>query len=178
MPLYAIGDLHPEIAPDAWIAPSAELIGRVRLECRASVWFNAVIRADNSLISVGARSNVQEGAMLHSDADAPCSVGEECTIGHHAILHGCTVADRVLVGMRATILDGAEIGEDCVVGAGALVTARKRFAPGQLILGVPAAAVRPLTAQEIENIREDAAHYVKRAAEFADTLIICDDERV
>lgn len=173
VPLYAIGDRRPEVAPDAWVAPSADLIGDVRLSSRTSVWFNAVIRADNGVISIGVRSNVQEGAMLHSDADPPCRVGEDCTIGHHAILHGCTIGNRVLVGMRATILDGALIGEDSIVGAGALVTRGHSFAPRQLILGVPAVAVRELAVEEIADLREAAAHYVAHAAEFANTLVEC-----
>ena len=173
MATFAIGDRRPVIGAGVWIAPSADLIGEVILGAQSSVWFNAVIRADNSTISVGPRSNVQENAVLHSDADAPCSVGQDCTIGHHAILHGCNIADRVLVGIRATILDRAQIAEDCVVGAGALVTHGKTFAPGHLILGVPAVAVRTLTHTEIAAIRHGAAHYVKRAAQFGRDLAPC-----
>ena len=123
------------------MAPSADLSGDVRLGEHASVWFGAVIRADNTPILVGDRANIQEGAMLHSDPGAPLTVGEGCTIGHHAILHGCTLGAHVLVGMGATILNRAVVGEDCLVGAGALVTEGKAFAPGQLIVGSPARAL-------------------------------------
>jgi carbonic anhydrase/acetyltransferase-like protein (isoleucine patch superfamily) len=110
VPLYEIGSARPVLAPDAWVAPSADLIGDVQLAELVSVWFGAVIRADNTPILVGARSNIQEGAMLHSDPGAPCTVGEDATVGHHAILHGCTIGDRSLIGMGATILNRAVIG--------------------------------------------------------------------
>lgn len=167
MPIYSFERWSPKIDEECWIAPTAALIGQVVLGRSASVWFNAVIRADNSEISVGARSNVQEGVMMHSDVDAPCRVGQDCTVGHHAILHGCTIGDRVLVGMRAIILDQAIISDDCLVGAGAFVTHGARFPPGHLILGTPAVAKRPLTSSELQSLREGAAHYVQRAAAFA-----------
>ncbi|WP_066666987.1 MULTISPECIES: gamma carbonic anhydrase family protein, partial [unclassified Sphingomonas] len=135
MPLYEIDAKRPVVPTDAWVAPSADLIGEVVLGAGASVWFGAVIRADNTAIVVGERSNVQEGAMLHSDPGAPATVGAECTIGHHAILHGCTIGDRVLIGMGAIVLNHAVIPDDCIVGAGALVTEGKTFEPGSLIVG-------------------------------------------
>ena len=135
MPRYAIEGKRPTVADDVWIAPSADVIGDARLGEGASVWFGAVIRADNTPILVGARTNIQEGAMLHSDPGAPLSVGEGCTIGHHAILHGCTIGDNVLVGMGATILNNAVIGDDCLIGANALVTEGKVFPAGSLIVG-------------------------------------------
>ena len=144
MPLYEIGGQRPEIAGDAWVAPSADLIGDVHLGELASVWFGAVIRADNTPITVGARTNIQEGAMCHSDPGAPLTIGEDVTVGHHAILHGCTIGSRTLIGMGATVLNRAVIGEDCLVGAGALVTEGKEFPAGYLIVGSPARAVRPL----------------------------------
>jgi carbonic anhydrase/acetyltransferase-like protein (isoleucine patch superfamily) len=170
MPLYAIAGKRPEVAASAWVAPSADVIGEVRLGEAASVWFGAVIRADNTLIDVGARSNVQEGAMLHSDPGTPCTVGEDCTIGHHAILHGCTLGDRVLVGMGATVLNRATIGDDCLVGAGALVTEGKSFPAGQLIVGVPAVAKRALSEAEIAALRVSAGSYVAKARLFAEGL--------
>ena len=170
MPKYALGDKRPDIAKGAWIAPSADLIGQVQMAPQSSIWFGAVIRADNSVISIGARSNVQECSVVHSDVDAPCIVGEDCTIGHHAMLHGCILGDRVLVGMRAMILDRSIIGDDCLVAAGAVVTRGKKFQAGRLIMGVPAVDARPLTPEELALLRVSAAHYVDRAALFADGL--------
>ena len=144
MPCYAIDDRRPDVPADSWVAPSADLIGDVRLGHEVGVWFGAVIRADNTPILVGDRSNIQEGAMLHSDPGAPLSVGQGCTVGHHAILHGCTIGDHVLIGMGATVLNRATIGENCLVGAGALVTEGKGFPPGSLIVGAPARAVRAI----------------------------------
>ncbi len=169
MPLYAIDDLAPTLPADgsAWVAPSADVIGDARLGSDASIWFGAVIRADNTPIVVGERSNIQEGAMLHSDPGSPLTIGVDCTIGHHAILHGCTVGDRVLVGMGARVLNDAVIGDDCLIGAGALVTEGKHFPPGSLIIGSPAKAARPLAPEEIAMLRIGAAHYVERARRFA-----------
>ncbi len=170
MPLYEHAGQRPTVHPTAWVAPSADLIADVHLAEEASVWFGAVIRADNTPIIVGARSNVQEGAMLHSDPGAPLTVGEDCTIGHHAILHGCTVGARSLIGMGSVILNHAVIAEDCVVGAGALVTEGKTFPAGSLIVGSPARAVRQLDAKAIAMLRASAAHYVARARAYAQGL--------
>ncbi|MDB5695947.1 MAG: gamma carbonic anhydrase family protein [Sphingomonas bacterium] len=174
MPQYEIAGTRPTVHPSAWIAPSAELIGDVHIGEGASVWFGAVIRADNTPIVVGARANIQEGAMLHSDPGAPCTVGEGCTVGHHAILHGCTLGANVLVGMGATVLNRAVIGEDCLVGAGALVTEGKSFAPGNLIVGAPARAVRALDSAAIAALRVSAAHYARKAQEYAVGLVRVD----
>lgn len=167
MPLYEIDGKAPTLATSSWVAPSAELIGDVVLGEDASVWFGSVIRADNTRITVGARSNVQEGAMGHSDPGAPLTIGQDCTIGHHAILHGCTIGDRVLVGMGATILNHAVIGEDSLVGAGALVTEGKVFPPGSLIVGSPARAVRELDASAKAMLLVSAQHYVSNALKYA-----------
>jgi carbonic anhydrase/acetyltransferase-like protein (isoleucine patch superfamily) len=174
MPLYAIAGQQPTVHPSAWVAPSAELIGDVHLGEEASVWFGAVIRADNTPIIVGARANIQEGAMLHSDPGAPCTVGEGCTVGHHAILHGCTLGANVLVGMGATVLNRAVIGEDCLIGAGALVTEGKVFPAGHLIVGAPARAVRALDPAAIAALKLSAAHYAGKAREYAATLVRVD----
>jgi carbonic anhydrase/acetyltransferase-like protein (isoleucine patch superfamily) len=171
VPLYAFAGQAPLVAEDAWVAPSADLIGDVRLSSAASVWFGAVIRADNTPILVGARSNVQDGAMLHSDPGAACTIGEDVTIGHHAILHGCTIGDRVLVGMGATVLNRAVIGEDCLVGAGALVTEGKIFPPGHLIVGTPARAVRPLDEMQRALLKASAALYAAKQREYAKGLV-------
>lgn len=174
MPLYAFAGKAPQLADDAWVAPSAELIADVRLGALASVWFGAVIRADNTPITIGARSNVQEGAMLHSDPGAPLSVGEDVTIGHHAVLHGCTIGDRVLIGMGAIVLNHAVIGPDCIVGAGALVTEGKEFPAGHLIVGSPARAVRPLGEAQIAMLRASAALYAAKQREYAAGLVRID----
>src|SRR3982750_1755098 len=145
MPLYSLGDLAPRLATGAWAAPSADLIGDVRLRLRASVWFGAVIRADNTPIIIGEDSNVQDGSVCHSDAGYPLTIGSRVTVGHQAILHGCTISDDCLIGMGARILNGALIEPECIVGAGALVTEGKRFERGSLIVGSPARVVRPLT---------------------------------
>ena len=171
MPLYRIAGQQPTLHPTAWVAPSADLIGDVHLGEGASVWFGAVIRADNTPIVVGARTNIQEGAMLHSDPGAPCTVGAGCTVGHHAILHGCTLGTNVLVGMGATVLNRAVIGDDCLIGAGALVTENKIFPPGHLIVGAPARAVRPLDPAAIAALRLSAAHYQQRARDYAEGLV-------
>ncbi len=170
MPLYEIGGHRPQIAPDAWVAPSADLIGDVHLAELASVWFGAVIRADNTPIVVGARTNVQDGAMLHSDPGAPCTLGADVTVGHHAILHGCTIGDRTLIGMGATILNRAVIGEDCLVGAGALITEGKTFPPGHLIVGSPARAIRPLDDMQKAMLKASAALYAAKQRDYAQDL--------
>ncbi len=170
MPLYAFGDQVPVIGEDAWVAPSAELVGDVRLGARANIWFESVIRADNTPIVIGADSNIQDGSIGHSDSGFPLIIGARVTVGHQAILHGCTIADDVLIGLGAKVLNGAVIPSDCLVGAGALVTEGKRFEPGWLIIGSPAKAVRPLTDDEKASLRVSARHYVERAAKFAAKL--------
>ncbi len=166
MAIYALEERRPAIDPDAWVAPGADVIGDARLAAGASIWFGAVIRADNTPILVGERSNVQEGAMLHSDPGAPLTIGEDCTIGHHAILHGCTIGDRVLIGMGAIVLNRAAIGDDCLVGAGALVTEGKRFPPGSLIVGSPARAVREIDAATRAGLLLSARNYAERQRRF------------
>lgn len=167
MPLYRLDDLAPGLAAGAWAAPSADLIGDVRLGPRASVWFGAVVRADNTPILIGEESNLQDGAVGHSDPGAPLTIGARVTIGHQAIVHGCTIADDCLVGMGARILNGAVIGPECLVGAGALISEGKTFEPGSLIVGVPARVVRPLSEAERSAIRLSAAHYAEKAARYA-----------
>lgn len=174
MPLYRLAGQRPVLADTAWVAPSADLIGDVRLADGASVWFGACIRGDNTPIRIGERSNVQEGAMLHSDPGAPLDVGTDCTIGHHAVLHGCTLGDRVLIGMGAIVLNRAHIPDDCIVGAGALVTEGKTFEPGSLIVGSPARTIRPLDDTAKAMLRVSAAHYVAKARECAEGLVRID----
>jgi carbonic anhydrase/acetyltransferase-like protein (isoleucine patch superfamily) len=170
MPLYAIAGVAPKLAKDAWVAPSADLIGDVRLGARASVWFGVVIRADNTPIIIGEDSNIQDGAIGHSDPGLPLMIGERVTVGHQAILHGCTIADDCLIGMGARILNGAVLETECLVGAGALITEGKRFESGSLIVGSPARVVRQLTDDEREGLRVSAAHYVEKAERYGSQL--------
>jgi carbonic anhydrase/acetyltransferase-like protein (isoleucine patch superfamily) len=170
MPLYAIDSVAPALSQGAWVAPSADLIGDVRLGARASVWFGAVIRADNTPIILGEEANFQDGAIGHSDPGLPLTIGARVTVGHQAILHGCTVEDEALVGMGARILNGAVIGAQCIVGAGALVTEGKRFEPRSLIVGSPARVVRTLTDEEVAMLSLSAAHYAEKAAHYAAEL--------
>ena len=167
MALYAIDDRLPQLAPTAWVAPSASVLGRVVLADGVGIWFGAVLRGDNEPIVVGARTNIQEGAMVHTDPGYPVSIGPDCTIGHHAIVHGATIGANSLVGMGATILNGARIGANCLVGANALVTERKEFPDGSLIVGSPAKALRRLDDAAIAAIRGSAAHYVENWRRFA-----------
>lgn len=167
MPLYAIEGKQPVIGTDVWVAPSADVIGDAHLGNEASVWFGAVIRADNTPIIVGTRSNIQESAMLHSDPGAPLTIGADCTIGHHAVLHGCTIGDNVLIGMGATVLNRAVIGAGCIVGAGALVTEGKSFEPNSLIVGSPARAVRTLDEKSAAMLKASAQHYVEKSKVYA-----------
>ncbi len=170
MPCYEIAGLTPRLEHGAWAAPSADLIGDVRLGVRASVWFGAVIRADNTPIVLGEETNFQDGAIGHSDPGAPLTIGARVTVGHQAILHGCTIADDCLVGMGARILNGAVLGPECLVGAGALITEGKKFDEGGLIVGVPARLVRPLTDGEKAALRTSAAHYAQKASRYASGL--------
>ncbi len=168
MPIYALDD-HAPTLPEAgsyWIAPDAHVIGRVRLAIDVGIWFGAVLRGDNEPIEIGERSNVQEGAMLHADPGFPLTVGADVTVGHHAILHGCTVGAGSLIGMGATVLNGARIGAGCLVGANALVTEGKVFPDGSLIVGSPAKVIRELDAEAIEGLRKSALGYVANWRRF------------
>lgn len=172
MPLYALGPIAPDLPAQGrcWIAPDAQVLGHVRLGLDASVWFGAVIRGDNELIDIGAGTNVQDGAVLHSDEGAPLSIGAGCTIGHRAVVHGCTLGENTLVGMGATLLNHARIGADCLVGANALVTEGKSFPDRSLIVGSPAKTVRILDEAAVERIRWTARHYVENWRRFARDL--------
>ena len=170
MPLYEIGGVSPQLAEGAWAAPSADLIGDVRLGPRASVWFGAVLRGDNTPLILGEETNFQDGSIGHSDADFPLTIGARVTVGHQAILHGCTIADDCLIGMGARILNGAVLDTECIVGAGTLITEGKHFASGSLIVGSPARVVRQLTPEEKQALRVSAAHYAEKAAGYAEQL--------
>jgi carbonic anhydrase/acetyltransferase-like protein (isoleucine patch superfamily) len=162
MAIYQLGEYAPEIDASAFVADSANLIGKVTLEANASVWFGATIRGDNERITIGENSNVQEGTVMHTDVGYPLVIGKGVTIGHQAMLHGCTVGDGALIGIQAVILNGAKIGKGCLVGAGALVTEGKEFPDNSLILGSPAKVVRTLTEEDLLRLQASAASYVAR----------------
>lgn len=168
MPVYALEGREPNIVDSSslWIAPDATIIGDVRLGSKVGIWFGSVLRGDNEPITIGNGSNVQEHTVMHTDIGFPLTVGEGCTIGHRALLHGCTIGANTLVGMGAIILNGAIIGENSLVGAGALVTEGKTFPPNSLIVGSPARAVRTLTEEQVERLRWSAVHYQENAARF------------
>lgn len=172
MPLYTLDGIAPEIDPETgWIAPDAVLVGKVIIGAEASVWFGAIARGDNEPISIGARSNIQENAVLHTDMGFPLTIGEGCTIGHKAMLHGCTIGDNTLIGMGATVLNGARIGSNCLIGAGALITEGKVIPDGSLVMGMPGKVVRELDAEAIEGLRRSADGYARNARRFAAGLV-------
>ncbi len=165
--IYSLDGVAPVIGADTWVAPDANLIGRVILEDRASVWFGCTLRGDNEEIRVGAGSNVQEGVVCHTDIGLPLVIGADCTIGHQAMLHGCVIGDGSLIGMGATVLNGARIGRGCLIGAGALITEGKEIPDGSLVMGAPGRVVRVLDAAERDNLLKSAEHYRQNAARFA-----------
>jgi carbonic anhydrase/acetyltransferase-like protein (isoleucine patch superfamily) len=172
MPIYALSGHEPNLPPPGtyWVAPDAHVIGKVTLSADVGIWFGAVLRGDNEPIVIGAGTNIQEGAMLHTDPGAPVTIGKGCTIGHHAIVHGCTIGDNSLIGMGATVLNGAKIGNNCLVGANALVTEGKEFPDNSLIVGSPARAIRTLDEAAIEGLRRSAEKYVANWQRFARDL--------
>jgi carbonic anhydrase/acetyltransferase-like protein (isoleucine patch superfamily) len=169
MPLYRLNGLAPAVPADGkyWIAPDAHVIGNVTLGEDVGIWFGAVIRGDNEPIVIGNRSNLQEGVMVHTDPGFPARIGQGCTIGHHAIVHGAVVGDNSLIGMGTTVLNGAKIGANSLVGAGALVTEGKEFPDGSLIVGAPARLLRPLDEAAIAGLRKSADIYVANYRRFA-----------
>ena len=173
MPLYSLAGIAPDVIPGRhYVAPGAQVMGKVRLAEDVSIWFNAVLRGDNDWITIGARTNIQDGCVLHEDPGFPLTVGVDVTVGHSAILHGCFVDDGALIGMGATILNGARIGKGCLVGANALVTEGKEFPDNSLIVGSPARAVRTLDAKQAAMGKLLASHYVERAKRFAVDLAL------
>ena len=169
MPIYSLDGNAPLLPqPDRfWIAPDAHVIGRVLLGLDVGVWFGAVLRGDNEPIDIGEASNIQEGAVLHTDEGAPLTVGAGCTIGHRAILHGCTIGENSLVGMGATVLNHARIGRNCLIGANALITEGKEFPDTSLIVGAPAKAIRALDEAAVERLRWSSRNYVENWKRFA-----------
>ena len=166
MAIYQLNDVTPRIAATAWVADSAQVIGNIDMEDEASVWFGAVLRGDNEPIRLGARCNVQDGAILHSDPGFALTLAAGVSIGHQVMLHGCTIGEGSLVGIQAVVLNGARVGKYCLVGAGALVTEGKEFPDGSLILGSPAKVARVLTPEQIEGLKRATDHYVANARRY------------
>jgi len=171
MALYRLKDSSPTVHDSAYVAESADVIGQVVLAEGSSVWSHVTIRGDNEPIVIGERSNVQEGAVLHTDMGFPLTVGADVTVGHQAMLHGCTVGDGSLIGIQAVVLNGAVIGKNCLVAAGALVTEGKVFEDGMLIMGAPAKAVRPLNDADLARMHLGTASYVHKAADNKTDLV-------
>jgi carbonic anhydrase/acetyltransferase-like protein (isoleucine patch superfamily) len=169
--IYELDGIRPQIDPTAWVAPGAVLVGKVIIGPRANIWFGAVLRGDNEAIMVGAGSNVQENSVLHTDMGYPLTIGANCTIGHKAMLHGCTVEDGSLIGMGATLLNGVRIGAGSLIGASALVTEGKEIPPGSLVMGAPAKVVRSLDEAARARLVKSAEGYQANAARFAKGMI-------
>ncbi len=168
--IYSLGALSPTIAEDVYVADSADVIGNVEIGAGSSVWFNTVLRADNDLIRIGTGSNIQDGTVIHVDEGVPTLIGNNVTVGHSTMIHGCTLEDGCLVGIGTTILDYAVVGTHSIVGANSLITERKTYPSRSLILGSPAKVVRELTDEEVGLLEWTAAHYSKNAANFRDNL--------
>jgi carbonic anhydrase/acetyltransferase-like protein (isoleucine patch superfamily) len=170
MAIYELNSIAPRVAEGAWVADSAQVMGNVELGRDSSVWFGAVVRGDTDVIRIGRGTNIQDGSVLHADAGKPLTIGDDVTVGHMVMLHGCTVGDGSLIGIGAIVLNGAKIGKGCIVGAGALVTEGKEFPDGSMIIGSPAKAVRELTPEQQQGLRASAQHYVDNAAQFRSGL--------
>lgn len=171
MTLYALDGIAPDIAQDSWIAPDANLIGKIVVEEGTSVWFGCTLRGDNEEIRIGTGSNVQENSVLHTDMGYPLVIGAGCTIGHKAMLHGCTIGENSLIGMGATVLNGAKIGKNCLIGANALITEGKEIPDGSLVMGAPGKVVRQLDEAAIEGLRKSAINYQKNMRRFRAGLV-------
>jgi len=171
LPLYQLSDVTPEIDESAWVAPSAHVMGRVALAQNASIWFGAVLRGDNELISVGKNSNIQDGSILHTDMGYPMTIGEGVTVGHRAMLHGCEIGENSLIGIGVTVLNGAKIGKNCLIGAHALITEGKEIPDGSMVIGAPGKIIRTLAETEILSLKMSAKSYVVNAQRFRDGLV-------
>jgi carbonic anhydrase/acetyltransferase-like protein (isoleucine patch superfamily) len=167
MAIYELDGIAPTLATGAWVAESADVIGKVHLGERASVWFGAVLRGDNDPITIGANSNIQDGSVLHADLGYPLTIGDNVTVGHQVMLHACTIGDGSLIGIQSVILNRAKIGRNSIVGAGSVVTEGKEFPDNSLILGAPAQVVRTLDAATVQKLQASADHYARNAQRFA-----------
>lgn len=172
---YRLAGSRVQADPQSWIAPNAILIGNVRLEAGSSVWFNAVLRADNDLIHVGENSNIQDGSVLHTDAGTPLLIGKGVTVGHKVMLHGCTIGDHSLIGINAVVLNGAKIGKHCIIGANALIPEGREIPDGSLVMGSPGKVVRQLSEPQMKMLEYAATHYVENAQRYARDMVEQDD---
>lgn len=168
--VYQLADIVPTIAESAWVAPNATVIGNVLMEEESSVWFNVVIRGDHDLMTIGARSNIQDGTVIHTDTGITMTVGEGVTVGHQAMIHGCTIGDNSLIGIQAVILNRAKIGKNCLIGAGSLIPEGKEIPDNSLVMGTPGKVVRQLTDAEILMLKGSADHYVQNARRYREQL--------
>ena len=167
---YLLGKRRVECRGECYIAPNATVIGSVVLEDRASVWFNAVVRGDNDLITIGERSNVQDAAVLHTDEGIQLTIGQDCTIGHMAMLHGCTIGQASLIGIKSVILNGARIGKNCIIGANSLITEGKEIPDRSLVIGSPGSVIRQVTEEEVKFLLWNAMHYVEKLKQYQQAL--------
>jgi len=176
MTIYTLGHFRPTLPQgnDFWIAPDANIIGNVEVQTGASIWFGSTLRGDNELIVVGSGSNIQENCVLHTDPGFPLRIGVNCTIGHNAMLHGCTIEDGALIGMGATVLNGAVIGKGALIGAGALIAENKVIPPGALVMGAPGRVMRQLNDDAVQGLQISALHYQEKMRLFRDMLTTLD----
>ncbi len=170
MSVYSLDGITPDLADDVWIAPNAQVLGRVELAEGSSVWFGAVIRGDNDLIKIGARSNIQDNSVLHTDPGMPLTIGEGVIVGHQVMLHGCMIGDNSLIGIGATVLNGAKIGKNCIIGAHALITEGKEIPDGSMVVGAPGKVIKTISEAHIEMLKMNAHVYVENAKRFASGL--------
>lgn len=171
MPIYSLDGVRPDIADNAYVAPSAQIIGNVKMADHSSVWFGAVIRGDNDLIEIGARTNIQDNSVLHTDPGIPLTIGDGVIVGHRVMLHGCKIGENTLIGIGATILNGAEIGKNCIIGAHSLITEGKVIPDGSMVVGSPGRIVKSLTEQHFQMLRINSEVYVANAKRFNQNLI-------
>ncbi len=170
MPVYQLGEKTPQLAPSVWIAPNATVIGDVRLAENVSIWWNAVLRGDNDPISIGANTNIQDSSVLHTDIGMPLTLGRDITVGHMVMLHGCTVGDGSLIGIKSVILNGAVIGKQCLIGANTLIPEGKVIPDRSLVMGSPGKVVRELTDEQLARLAYSAVHYVENAQRYRGKL--------
>ena len=171
MPVYSLDGVAPKLADDAYVAPGAQLMGNVEMEAGSSVWFGAVLRGDNDLIKIGARSNIQDNSVLHTDPGMPLTIGDGVTVGHQVMLHGCTIGDNTLIGIGSTILNGTKIGKNCIIGAHTLIAEGKDIPDGSLVIGSPGRVVKQLSESQIAMLKMSADIYVANAKRFKDGLV-------
>ena len=171
MSLYRLGDKLPQLGSGVWVAPNATLIGDVRLAANVSIWWSAVLRGDNDPITIGENTNIQDGSVLHTDAGVPMNLGRDITVGHMVMLHGCTIGDGSLIGIKSVILNGAVIGKHCLIGANTLIPEGKVIPDRSLVMGSPGKVVRELTDEQVARIAQSAAHYVQNAQRYRQSLM-------